>query len=198
MTDLQRQFGNIDIYLFDQLLRGRLQPGMRILDAGCGGGRNLVYLIAQGYEVFAVDESEEAINKVRQMAPNLPAANFRCESIESMSFPDQFFDFIIAHSVLHFAHDDIHFEAMLSNIFDKLKIGGILFCRLASTIGIEHLVQPIQGRRQRTPDGGERYLVDVELLDHIATHHGEIIDPIKTTIVNNQRSMTTWVIRRTK
>ena len=40
---LQDEFGNIDIYLFDQLLRARLRPGMRVLDAGCGGGRNLVY-----------------------------------------------------------------------------------------------------------------------------------------------------------
>ena len=46
-ADLQEQFGNIDIYLFDQLLRGRIGPGMRVLDAGCGGGRNLVYLLRE-------------------------------------------------------------------------------------------------------------------------------------------------------
>jgi 2-polyprenyl-3-methyl-5-hydroxy-6-metoxy-1,4-benzoquinol methylase len=40
MTDLQEQFGQLDIYWFDQLLRGRIVPGMRILDAGCGFGRN--------------------------------------------------------------------------------------------------------------------------------------------------------------
>jgi tellurite methyltransferase len=45
MPDLQEQFGPIDIYLFDQLLKGSIQPGMRVLDAGCGSGRNLVYLL---------------------------------------------------------------------------------------------------------------------------------------------------------
>ena len=54
--NLQAWFGGIDIYLFDQLLKGRFVPGMRILDAGCGSGRNLVYFLRSGYEVFAVDE----------------------------------------------------------------------------------------------------------------------------------------------
>ncbi len=36
---LSEEFGAIDIYLFDQLLRGRIRPGMRIFDAGCGYGR---------------------------------------------------------------------------------------------------------------------------------------------------------------
>ena len=52
---LQDEFGSIDIYLFDQLLRARLRPGMRVLDAGCGGGRNLVYLLRNGFDVWATD-----------------------------------------------------------------------------------------------------------------------------------------------
>jgi SAM-dependent methyltransferase len=59
-SDLQREFGAIDIYLFDQLLRGRIAPGLRVLDAGCGSGRNLVYLLRSGYEVFAADPDERA------------------------------------------------------------------------------------------------------------------------------------------
>ncbi len=37
LSDLQKQFGGIDIYLFDQLLKGRITAEMRVLDAGCGG-----------------------------------------------------------------------------------------------------------------------------------------------------------------
>ena len=55
MTKLQEQFGQIDIYLFDQLLKGRISPGMRILDAGCGSGRNIFYFLREGYEVYAAD-----------------------------------------------------------------------------------------------------------------------------------------------
>ncbi len=89
---LQEQFGAIDIYLFDQLLRGRITAGMRILDAGCGSGRNLVYLLRQGYEVFGADRDPGAIESVRRLvaslAPALPASNFRVEPVEAMSFPD--------------------------------------------------------------------------------------------------------------
>jgi SAM-dependent methyltransferase len=88
--DLQEWFGGIDIYLFDQLLKGRFVTGMRVLDAGCGSGRNLVYFLRSGYEVFGVDESEQAIAQARQLAaelaPHLPAENFRIEPVERMSF----------------------------------------------------------------------------------------------------------------
>ena len=54
--ELRSQFGDIDIYLFDQLLRGRFDGRRRILDAGCGSGRNLPFLLSRGFEVFAIDE----------------------------------------------------------------------------------------------------------------------------------------------
>src|SRR2546421_12940026 len=91
MTELRQQFGAIDIYLFDQLLRGRIAPGMRVLDAGCGDGRNLVYLLRHGYEEFGVDRDQRCVQDVRRMAatlaPNVPVDNFRAEADESMSFP---------------------------------------------------------------------------------------------------------------
>ena len=65
---LQEQFGQIDIYLFDQLLKGRVSPGTRILDAGCGSGRNLVYLLREGYEVYAADSDAQAVDSVRSLA----------------------------------------------------------------------------------------------------------------------------------
>jgi tellurite methyltransferase len=192
MTPLQQQLGNTDIYLIDQMLRGRIQPGMKILDAGCGEGRNIRYLISQGYDVTAVDQEPQFI-------AGLPPEKFRREPIESMSFPDASFDFIIANAVLHFAHDEAHFEAMLSRIFDKLRPGGILFCRLASSIGIEHQIQQISGRRYLLPDGSDRFLVDAELLHHIAEGRNlQLLDPIKTTVVENQRAMTTWVLLKSR
>ena len=71
LSDLERQFGQIDIYLFDQLLRGRIRKGMRVLDAGCGGGRNLVYLLQSGFDVFATDADPRAIDAVQQLAAEL-------------------------------------------------------------------------------------------------------------------------------
>lgn len=199
MLSLQQQFGNLDIYLFDQLLRGNIHPGMRVLDAGCGGGRNLVYLLREGYEVFAADANPSAIEQVRALAaalaPTLPADSFRVEPIEAMSFPDSFADVVLLNAVLHFARDDHHFEAMLQGAWRVLKPGGLLFCRLASTIGMQH--QRISGRRFVSPDGEERYLVDEPLLLQLtATLGGHLADPIKTTVVQDQRCMTTWIVRK--
>lgn len=201
MTELE-QFGDIDIYLFDQLLRGRLVPGMRVLDAGCGRGRNLTYLLRAGYEVFATDADPGPIEVVRELAahlaPRLPAANFRAEPLEAMSFPDGFADAVICSAVLHFARDDQQFEAMLDGAWRTLRPGGVFFARLASSIGMEQRVQRIDGRRYLLPDGSQRYLVDEVLLkEHTHRLGGMLIDPIKTTVVQDQRCMTTWVMGKT-
>lgn len=201
MTDLREQFGDIDIYLFDQLLRRRITAGMRIVDAGCGSGRNLVYLLKEGFEVFGVDVDPRAVNAVRHLAasasPHLPADNFRLEPVEAMSFPDAFADFVISSAVLHFATSDDHFRALLQGTWRVLKPGGLLFCRLASSIGMENQVQRIAGRRFRLPDGSDRYLVDEALLLNLTEElNGQLEDPLKTTVVQNQRCMTTWVLRK--
>ncbi len=200
MTAIQEQFGQIDIYLFDQILKGRITPGMRILDAGCGSGRNLVYLLREGYDVHAADASAEEVETVRNMArslaPTLPASNFRVEPVEQMSFPDAFADVVISNTVLHFARDDAHFETMLRGIFRTLKPGGLFFSRLGSSIGMEHRIESIEGRRCKSPDGSLRYLVDESLLLAYTQRMGQLADPIKTTIVQDLRAMTTWVVRK--
>lgn len=201
LPDLEAQFGNIDIYLFDQLLRGRLEPKMRVLDAGCGSGRNLVYLLRSGYEVFATDADAGAVRAVRQMAAtlasHLPETNFRVEPVERMTFPDAFADVVLSSAVLHFARDDQHFEAMLQDMWRVLKPHGLFFCRLASDIGMEDRMQRIASRRFRLPDGTDRYLVDeARLLDLTERLRGTLLDPLKTTIVQDQRCMTTWVVRK--
>jgi SAM-dependent methyltransferase len=198
---LQDQFGQIDIYLFDQLLKCRILPGMRILDAGCGSGRNLVYFLREGYEVYASDSDAQSIQSVRslarRLAPALPDSNFRVETVEGMSFDDACAEVVVSSAVFHFARDDAHFESMLQGCWRVLRPGGLFFCRLASSIGMENQVVHIRGRRYKLPDGSERYLVDAALLGSIVERLGcELADPLKTTVVQNQRSMTTWVMRK--
>jgi SAM-dependent methyltransferase len=199
--DLQEWFGGLDIYLFDQLLKGRIVPGMRVLDAGCGAGRNLVYLLRSGFEVLGVDESIAAIAQTRRLAamlaPHLVADNFRVESVERMSFADESFDVVLSSAVLHFARDETHWQAMIGEMWRVLKPGGIFFARLASSIGMEDKVRLISGRRYDLPDGSQRFLVDEEMLIKVsAALKGEFIEPIKTTLVQNQRAMTTWCLRK--
>ncbi len=199
--DLQEWFGGIDIYLFDQLLKGRLVPGMRVLDAGCGNGRNLVYFLRSGYEVFAVDESEKAIDHLRQLAarlaPHLEPENFRVQPVESLRFEETDFDVVLSSAVLHFARDDQHWRAMVDEMWRVLKPGGIFFARLASSIGIEDQVRLLEGRRYRLPDNSDRFLVDADMLHSVSAElGGEFLEPVKTTVVENMRAMTTWVLRK--
>jgi tellurite methyltransferase len=200
---LTEQFGDIDIYVFDQLLRGRITPEMTVLDAGCGGGRNLVYLLRSGNDVLGVDEDPAAIDAVRrlvgELAPRLAPENFRVEPVEAMTFSDAVADVVVSSAVLHFARDEDQFWAMLREMWRVLRPGGMLFCRLASTIGMEGRFRHIAGRRFELLDGAERFLVDEPMLvDATARLGGELLDPIKTSVVQNLRCMTTWVVRKRK
>ena len=201
MTDLASLVGSIDIYLFDQLLRGRIPPEGAVFDAGCGQGRNLVYFLRGGYGVRGVDPDPGAIRAVRTLAralaPDIPESNFRAEPVEANRFPDRSADFVISSAVLHFARDEAHFRAMLDGTWRLVRPGGVLFCRLASTIGMEGRFTPLGNGRFRLLDGSERFLVDEKtLLALTAEFGGELADPLKTTVVQDSRCMTTWVVSR--
>lgn len=202
MTTLRDQLGPIDIHLFAQILEGRVPSGARVFDVGCGGGRNLVWFLREGYSVAGVDPDAVAIARVRDLATSLASSplsprGFRVESVEDSSFPDGCADLVIVNAVLHFARDAGHFERMLDGAWRHLASGGLFFARLASSIGIEALVEPLGSGRFRLPDGSTRYLVTEPMLrGHEARIGAARVDPLKTTIVDGQRAMTTWVLRR--
>jgi SAM-dependent methyltransferase len=196
---VQEQFGQIDIYVFDQVLRGNIAAGMRVLDAGCGYGRNLVHLLREGCEVFALDADAAGVDHVRRLAASvgagLPAENFQVGLIEQMPFPDAFADVVMCNSVLHFARDDDHFSKMLGELWRVLKPGGMLFCRLGSRIGMDF--ERVRGRIYVIGDGSEWFLVDEEMLLSLGRKmNAVLVDPLKTTIVQDHRCMTTWVLRK--
>ncbi len=196
---IQEQFGQIDIYVFDQILRGNIAPGMTILDAGCGYGRNLVHLLREGCKIFALDADPEGVAHVRELAsilaPTLPPENFQTGAIEQMPFPDAFADVVLCNSVLHFARDDQHFRAMLAELWRVLRPGGLLFTRLGSRIGMDF--PRVRGNIYSIGDGSEWFLVDERmLLDLTEELRAVMVDPLKTTIVQDYRCMTTWVLRK--
>jgi len=197
--NVQEQFGQIDIYVFDQILRGNIAHGMRVLDAGCGYGRNLVHLLRQGCEVFALDASHDEVEHVRRLSASLgtglPAENFQVGLIEQMPFPDALADVVMCNSVLHFARDEDHFRAMLRELWRVLKPGGMLFCRLGSRIGMDF--ERVPGGRYVVGDGSVWFLVDEEMLMELVEEMDAVlVDPLKTTIVQDYRCMTTWVLRK--
>lgn len=196
---VQEQFGQIDIYIFDQILRGNIAGGMCVLDAGCGYGRNLVHLLREGCEVFALDQDAEGVEHVRKLSASLgtglPDENFQVGSIERMPFPNRLADVVLCNAVLHFARDERHFRSMLAELWRVLKPGGMLFCRLGSRIGMEFV--QLRPNIFRIGDGSEWFLVDqAMLLNLTAEMNAVLVDPLKTTIVQDFRCMTTWVLRK--
>jgi hypothetical protein len=113
-------------------------------------------------------------------------------------------DVVVCHSVLHFAKDEAELLAMVRGLWRVLRPGGMLFCRLASTIGATEgmaftPVQPVSqnARRFHMAHGAEWLLVDEALLMEMTRSlDGELVDPLKTTVVQGQRCMTTWVVKK--
>lgn len=198
---LQQQFGNIDIYLFDSLLKGDYDNCKKIADLGCGGGRNIEYFLKSGCEVHGCDLLPAAVEMVKELsarlAPDNIQNNFTVADLTNLPFETNAFDLVICSAVLHFANNKTHFEAMLAEAWRIVKPGGFFFARLASTIGIEHLITDVGNNRYLLPDGSVRYLVDATMLKNYATQlNGIMHEPIKTTNVDNLRCMTTWRMKK--
>ena len=200
--DLRATFGELDIYLFDQLLKGRFDHRPRVLDAGCGEGRNLRYLLGRGFTCYGLDREPCAIDRVRRLAEALApdgheaSARFVVGQIDYLPWDDATMDVVICSAVLHFADDAAHFGRMVEELWRVLAPGGLLFTRLASNIGLERTIGP-GGRRALLPDGTERFVVDEPLLGAWTDRLGaRVADPIKTTVVSGMRAMTTWCLSR--
>lgn len=201
LSALPGLFGNIDIYLFDQLLKGRIQEGMSLLDAGCGDGRNIYYLLQAGIKVYGADSSPEAVAQVKQLAsrlaPQLPPDNFAEADLAALPYPDSMFDVVICSAVLHFARSESHFRSMAQELVRVLRPGGMLFCRFSTTIGLQGILQPIEGRFYRMSHGPVWFLADEILVTDLEKElRLERLEPLKTVLVEQERGMTTWVVRK--
>ena len=194
-NNIQELLGETDIYLIDQLMKGRYKPAERILDAGCGNGRNMHWFIQNNYAIFGIDLNEEAISQLKNKYPELPPGCFTVSALESTSFPDNYFDHIICSAVLHFADSKVQFNKMMQEMVRILKPGGSLFIRMTSDIGIEGKVRLINDGVFHIPDGTKRFLLTRSLLTEcMQLLNLSFIEPLKTVNVNDERCMSTLVL----
>jgi len=188
--------GRTDIYLVDQILKGRYSTSDRILDAGCGNGRNLHWFIQSNISIDAVDQSTEMIGNLNSRYPAL-RSHFQVSQIEQLPYPDGHFDHIISSAVLHFAENTGHFWALMAEHIRVLKIGGSFFIRMASKIGIEDRIEPLGNGVFLIPDGSTRFLLSRSLVHELTDRfHLSLEEPLKTTNVNDIRCMSTLVLKR--
>ncbi len=199
LISFNQYFGNIDIYLLDQILKNRFHRDMKVLDAGCGEGRNLIYFLNAGYTVYGIDKDGLAIEMLRFIAastrPDLDGDHFSISQLESLPFEDGFFDLVICSAVLHFAENEQHFITMFRELSRCAKPGGMLFIRTASDMGIEEKIIPRGSGKFLLPDGSVRFLLTRTLLNDLIEEHSlSYLEPFKTVNVNDTRCMSTLVL----
>jgi tellurite methyltransferase len=187
-----------DIYVIDQILKGRYNGGGKLLDAGCGGGRNISWFVSQpNFIVYAIDTDQDAIHNLLRNYPSLKPDHVNCTPVQSLPFSNTFFDHIICSTVLHFGRNKEDFLQMFSELNRVLKPGGSLFIRVASDIGIENKIVSLGGGRFSLPDGTDRFLLTKSLIDQILkTFPLALTEPVKTTNVQDIRCMTTLVLEK--
>jgi SAM-dependent methyltransferase len=201
ITELNRLLGNIDIYLLDQILKGRFTPDMKILDAGCGEGRNAVYFINSGYQVFGIDENELAIQYIRYVSktlkPEYDAHRFQVGKLEEIPFHTSAFDAVICSAVLHFAGDERNFWEMMDEMLRVLKPGGILWFRMTTAFGgMKEESRELGGGKFLLPDGSERFLLTQEHLDKLQEKGLRFLEMPKSVLVHGQRTMGVFVFEK--
>ncbi len=187
--------GNTDIYLVDQVMKGRYSQQDLILDAGCGDGRNMHWFVNNGFLIYGIDSDPSAIDAIGKKYPSLPSARYQVSAIENMKFSTDFFDHIIASAVLHFAKNTHHFFSIVEQMLRVIKQGGTLFIRMASDIGIEHHVRKISEGVYLIPDGSKRFLLTRSLLTQLMGKYNlTFLEEFKTVNVNDVRCMSTMML----
>lgn len=201
IAELNRLLGNIDIYLLDQILKGRFTPDMKILDAGCGEGRNAVYFINSGFQVFGIDANETAIQYIRYVSktlkPEYDAHRFQVGKLEEIPFHTSAFDAVICSAVLHFAGDERNFWEMMDEMLRVLKPGGILWFRMTTAFGgMKEESRELGGGKFLLPDGSERFLLTQEHLDKLQEKGLRFLEMPKSVLVHGQRTMGVFVFEK--
>lgn len=193
--DLAGLLKNIDLYLLDQVLKGRINKSSKILDAGCGTGRNSRFFIENGYLISGFDPNEESVQELQQEYPEV-ANRYEVSDIENYGAKTSY-DFVICNAVLHFAHSHIQFRLMMDKLSSFLGLKGILFIRMTSEFAVPKPYKMDEDGRSELPDGTEKYLLTKGELTEAMSRNGlHLIEPLKTINVSNERSMSTIVLTK--
>ncbi len=196
-NSIQTFLGQTDIYLIDQIIKERYHPAEKILDAGCGSGRNMHWFLQNGFLITGIDPDETVIHTLQKAYPNIAADHLLVSTIQANSFADDHFDHIICSAVLHFANSTGAFKNMLSSMVRVLKPGGTLFIRMTSDIGIEDKIVPVGEGVYLLPDGSKRFLLTRSLLvDCMLQNNLFFVEPLKTTNVDDIRCMSTLLLQK--
>ena len=101
----------------------------KLLELGCGDGRDLKLFIEKGFDVSAIEIATKSVEKLKERYGN--KANISCQDIKNLNFANNSFDIIYAHLTLHYFTDE-ETTNIFNNIYNLLKINGIFFVKCKS------------------------------------------------------------------
>lgn len=130
----ERTRDSADVRLLAGLIE-RLPANAKVLDAGCGAGIPISQILSERFHVTGVDFSEAQIELARK---NVPNAQFLCEDMTKLGFPDEIFDGITSYyAIIHIPREE--HQPLLANFYRMLKPNGVaLLC-----LGAEHLIDDV-------------------------------------------------------
>lgn len=192
-------FGDIDLELLDLILKGNFSSVKKILDVGCGEGRNLIYFFQRDFDVYAIDTDQSSVDLVKYMARSFGKDPQKI--LQRSIFEDHTdiarMDAIICSRVLHFCENEKEFLNGWKNIIQILKPGGLLYFSSDSMIGFQDHVSKLSDHKYQFTDGSVRFLLSTELLSKMDVSDSfEYLSPVKTIHYADQHAQSILCLKK--
>lgn len=124
--DFFSQTINVDMQnVYHPFLENLPKGKQAILDVGCGSGRDSVFFANQGFEVVAIDGSQNVIGLAKQTDTRIDWQCLRFHEIAKKSWQNQFTGIWACASLLHVPFDDL--TKLLNDLILCIKSDGILY-----------------------------------------------------------------------
>ena len=196
--EINDYFGDIDLFLLDQVLKGSLGPPGNLLDVGFGSGRNMVYFLNAGWHIWGIDTDQSQVQLLRylfQQYPDQDPTRLTTGSVQSIPLTPASVDLVICSRVLHHLPSPDAVKSSCEEMHRVLKPDGVLYLSMNSTINFEsHLLNKEGGRVFRNGTRGV-FLTDL-LLDQIVELGFSKIMPHRTVHFEDQHAETTLILKK--